>query len=624
MLLSGNKAMELTIEQALRKGIEAHKVGKLQEAERLYRAILQSQPLHPDANHNLGVLAVSANKVDKALTLFKIAIEANPKIEQFWLSYIDALIKEKHFDDANKVIEKGKNNGVAAEKLAEAYSNIGNALQELGRLEKAELSYVKAIALKPDFVEVYYNLGNTLKKLIRLEEAEINYTKAISLKSDFSQAHNNLGITLKDQGKLEEAEASYKQAISLKPDYVDAHNNLGVTLNALGRLEEAEASFKQSIKLKPDFAEACVNLGNVLRAQGRLKDAEKNYLKAIAIMSDYLEAYDNLGFTLVELRKLEEAAKVYKKVIELKPDYADARINLEKVMQSIVPAWHISMMNDEFRNNAFSEAIKLAVSKDSLVFEIGTGSGLLSMIAIESGAKKVVTCESIKTIADNAKKIIHKNGYQKKINVINKKSTEVKIGEDIPRKADLLISEILSSEFVGEGVRESVSDATKRLLKENGRIIPQSGCIKIALLGDTREIKESIYTGKSCGFDLSDFNSISQRKFMLKLKEKPKILSDAVDAFTINIENINNNSNEEKVIRLQANQDGLCLGLIQWIKVKLYDDIEYENIPYKVQSHWATPIYAFDEPIELKKRQFLDIKGFLTEDSLWFSNCENK
>ena len=37
--------------------MNAHKEGKLKEAERLYRAILQSQPLHPDANHNLGLIA---------------------------------------------------------------------------------------------------------------------------------------------------------------------------------------------------------------------------------------------------------------------------------------------------------------------------------------------------------------------------------------------------------------------------------------------------------------------------------------------------------------------------------------------------------------------------------------
>ena len=85
--------MELTIEQAMQQGVAAHKKGKLQDAERLYRAILQSQPAHPDANHNLGLIAVSVNKTDAALPLFKTALEANPKTEQFWLSYIDALVK---------------------------------------------------------------------------------------------------------------------------------------------------------------------------------------------------------------------------------------------------------------------------------------------------------------------------------------------------------------------------------------------------------------------------------------------------------------------------------------------------------------------------------------------------
>ena len=76
--------MELTIEQSLQRGMAAHKDGKLEEAERLYRVILQSEPKHPDANHNLA-LAVSLNKVDVALPLFKTALEANPQKEQFWV-----------------------------------------------------------------------------------------------------------------------------------------------------------------------------------------------------------------------------------------------------------------------------------------------------------------------------------------------------------------------------------------------------------------------------------------------------------------------------------------------------------------------------------------------------------
>ena len=121
--------MELTIEQALQQGVAAHKEGELQEAERLYRAILQSQPAHPDANHNLGVLAVSVNKTAAALPLFKTALEANPKIEQFWLSYIDALIKEKQFDNAKKMFERAKKQGVDEKKLHSFKTQLGSTSQ---------------------------------------------------------------------------------------------------------------------------------------------------------------------------------------------------------------------------------------------------------------------------------------------------------------------------------------------------------------------------------------------------------------------------------------------------------------------------------------------------------------
>ena len=103
--------MKLTIEQALQRGVTAHNSGNLQEAELVYQAILKSHPKHPDANHNLGLIAISVNQIAKALPLFKTALDVNPNIEQFWASYIDALIREKQFDNAKKVLEQGENQG---------------------------------------------------------------------------------------------------------------------------------------------------------------------------------------------------------------------------------------------------------------------------------------------------------------------------------------------------------------------------------------------------------------------------------------------------------------------------------------------------------------------------------
>ena len=98
--------MESSIEKTLQQGIAAHNAGNLQEAERAYRAILQSQPKHPDANHNLGLIAISANQIEAALPLFKTALDVNPNIEQFWISYIDALVKNKQPKDAKRAIKK--------------------------------------------------------------------------------------------------------------------------------------------------------------------------------------------------------------------------------------------------------------------------------------------------------------------------------------------------------------------------------------------------------------------------------------------------------------------------------------------------------------------------------------
>ena len=128
--------MELTIDDALQKGIEAHKAGQVQDADRYYTAILKANPKHPDANHNIGVLAVGVGKVEEALPFFKTALDANPNIAQFWLSYIDALIKLDRIADAKAALDQAKSKGAKGdnfeklEKQLEASSSKNVTAQE--------------------------------------------------------------------------------------------------------------------------------------------------------------------------------------------------------------------------------------------------------------------------------------------------------------------------------------------------------------------------------------------------------------------------------------------------------------------------------------------------------------
>ncbi len=367
--------MELTIEQALQQGVAAHKEGKVQDAERLYRAILQSQPLHPDANHNLGVLAVSVNKADVALPLFKAALEANPKIEQFWLSYIDALIKEQQFENAKQLLEQAKKQGVAGEKLnvletqltpttqinepksasqkksltssekrkklAEnkkkkvkkqnlkginpSEAEINNLLQQYqnGRYGDAEKLALSITERFPEHLFAWKILGAVFSQTGKVSDAINAKKRAVQLAPHDAEAHSNLGNTLQELDRLDEAEASYTQAIALKPNYAEARSNLGYTLHELGRLDEAEASYRQAISLKPDFAEAHNNLGNTLKELGRLDEAEASYRQAIVLKMGFFQAHKNIANILREQGRDEQAMESDRCAIFFSPAHAE-------------------------------------------------------------------------------------------------------------------------------------------------------------------------------------------------------------------------------------------------------------------------------------------------------------
>ena len=270
--------MDLTIDEALQQGIAAHKEGKLQEAEKLYRAILSAQPNHPDANHNLGVLTVAVGKAPEALPLFKLALEANPKQGQFWLSYIDALMKAGQLDTARQVLQQGKDAGLQGDKVDSLAAQLVNgisdplspgesipskeqidglvALYSRGNLEEALIQGTALATQFPNDFTIPNILGAVYAGMGQHEEAVIHYNKVIGLKPDFAEAYSNLGASLNELDRNEEAVEAFNKAIELKPDFHEAHNNLGNTLNALAKPEEAVSSFNTAIELKRNFVEA--------------------------------------------------------------------------------------------------------------------------------------------------------------------------------------------------------------------------------------------------------------------------------------------------------------------------------------------------------------------------------
>ncbi len=332
----------------LQQGVAAHKNGELKTAENIYKSILKSNPSNPDANHNLGILALTINKDNKALQLLEAAVRANPKIEQYWISYINALMKFNKFEVADKIIQKAKNYGfqikypdntkpkrslnneieTAKNNLFEKKISILLNKYEKGQYKQAEKLARVITSEYPLHSLSWKVLGTVFKKTGRLMDALFAENKAVQINPKDYLAHNNLGVTLFGLDKFSEAESSYKEAIILKPDFVESHINLSVTLYKQNRLQEAEASCRQAIKLKPDSFEAYCNLGNILRESAKLEESVLSYKKAIMLNPNSYETYNNLGSVLIEQNKFEQAELYCKKSITLKPNLAEAHFHL--------------------------------------------------------------------------------------------------------------------------------------------------------------------------------------------------------------------------------------------------------------------------------------------------------
>ena len=370
---------KLSVDQALLRAKSHAKKGEVEEAQKLYQAVLQAFPKNKRAQQGLAALNTPKqpaatqgppqDAINQLIQLYNqgqlaAVVEQAQALTQ---KYSDAFIIWNILGAANKGLGRVQAASEAFKKVtelnptyAEAYYNLGVVLKDQGKLEEAIASYQKALAIKPDNADAYYNMGNALKDQGKLDEAIASYNKALSLKPDNANAYYNMGNALNNQGKLDEAIASYQKALAIKPDNADACYNMGNALNNQGKLDEAIASYNKALSLKPDNAEAYYNMGNALNNQGKLDEAIASYQKALAIKPDYAEAYNNMGNSLKDQDKLGEAIDAYNKALAIKPDYAEAHRHLSLLTKYTADTAQISEVeallqqadiNDEDRCN---------------------------------------------------------------------------------------------------------------------------------------------------------------------------------------------------------------------------------------------------------------------------------
>jgi tetratricopeptide (TPR) repeat protein len=502
---------------------------------------------------------------------------------------------------------------------ADVLFNIGMCERELKNFESAQRYFTIYTGKFSQNADGWASLAECRFHLQQFNEAIQAADRAIGLDSSCAVAWTVRGNSLKAQGDLQAALASYDRANQIEPSG-ESFFNAGLILAELGKAAEAVASFDRAIGLAPKLAPLIVARGDILQRLGKVKEAVADYRVALTLAPSDSETLKKATLCLLESGQGEQALQLCRDILKVQPDNLTARLGAEWVMTQLVPIWHVPMMNEAGRNQAFQDGLAAIVTQEKVVFEIGTGSGLLAMMAAKLGSPNVFTCEAVTLIAETATKIIRRNGYHKQITVLAKPSHAVRLGQDLPRKADILVHEIFSSELLGEHVLPAIEDAKSRLLKPGGEVLPSAASIMIALVGGDA-VGKHLFVTESCGFDLREFNAIHPRKRPLYREDlAPILLSDDVEAFRFDFANQSAFPPEEKRIRIRTSKAGLCYGVIQWIRVELAAGIHFENHPSRrsAVSNWQHTVYGFDRPIEYDAGAVVSIRAMHDRSRPWF------
>jgi protein arginine N-methyltransferase 7 len=158
--------------------------------------------------------------------------------------------------------------------------------------------------------------------------------------------------------------------------------------------------------------------------------------------------------------------------------------------QELARSAFADMLHDTERNHKYALALKEAIEtmkmngREAHVLDIGTGSGLLAMLAAKYGADSVVTIETYTPVANIASEIIKKNGFADKIKMIRKHSKYVRVGMggDMERKANILVAEVFDTELIGEGAIATYNEAHKYLMEKECICVPDSAQIYVQIV----------------------------------------------------------------------------------------------------------------------------------------------
>jgi tetratricopeptide (TPR) repeat protein len=322
------------LSEALELADQCRQSNRCNQAEQIYREILEKHPCQSDALYGMGILAQQRKQYKAAEEFFRTLLQIQP----------------------NSV---------------KAFFSLATLYQLQGTLLEAEVAYRQVMALHPKNAPIYNNLGYVLEQQNKLDEAIAFYQKALELQPNCDEAKANLGNALHTQGKLSPEQQVY---------YADRDVQLGLSRHQTGDLQTAVAYYQQAIALNPEFWQAHYNLGIAMQEQGLWKEAIDCHQKALELNQDFIPAYDNLGQIYQVQNQFEKATVAYQRAVNLFKSRAQASEIGQGNAQEVFKKNQLDSLRNEIQARSQTHIVLACMPKTASTF-------IMNAIALATGFK---------------------------------------------------------------------------------------------------------------------------------------------------------------------------------------------------------------------------------------------
>ncbi len=260
------------------------------------------------------------------------------------------------------------------------------------------------------------------------------------------------------------------------------------------------------------------------------------------------------------------------------------------------------ILGDQVRNKVFEDALKRVIRPgESIVADIGSGTGYLSFLASKMGAKECHLYE-FSELLPLSKEIAKKNGI-KNLHFHHAHSMSVKN----PVKADIVISETLGNYALEENMLETLSDA-KRYLKEGGVMIPQTLTQYVVPVTSDRLHKEiNVWDTLGHGLDFSPAKEICFHNMYVKTLRPDELLQNGIQEWdSIDFRKGGSSIRQADVVWSMQNPQKIY-GFVLFWHCELLPGITLSTTPLHPPTHWQQIYLPLIEPLSLQSNDTLKL-----------------